>query len=239
MCGRYAASTDESALRELFVPDLVVEVPPASWNVAPTKHVPAVIEREDSSTGIVQRSLIAPRWGLVPSWSKGPVGPPLINARLETLVSKPVFRSALSKRRCLLPADGYYEWYETSQLSPKGKPLKQPFYIKPESGLMVMAGLYEFWRDPRADGQGDWLTSVTIITTRASDKLGHIHDRMPVVVSPQAWKPWLDPRLHDSSSALEVLTTGDAAQFDAYAVSTAVNSVANDSAELVLPLVES
>lgn len=239
MCGRYAASADEGALRELFELEQVLELPPASWNVAPTDHVPAVVERADKATGIVTRRLIAPRWGLVPSWSKGPGGPPMINARVETLVTKPAFRTALSTRRCLLPADGYYEWYETEQLTAKGKPMKQPFFIKPEIGLFVMAGLYEFWKDPSVEGPKAWLTSVTIITTRATDKVGHIHDRMPMTVPPEAWAAWLDPSQDDAEAAHELLTVTQPDDLDAYAVSTAVNTVANNSPDLVRPLAES
>lgn len=239
MCGRYAASADEGSLRELFELEQVLELPPASWNVAPTDHVPAVVERADKSTGIVTRRLIAPRWGLVPSWSKGPGGPPMINARLETLATKPAFRTALSKRRCLLPADGYYEWYETEQRTATGKPVKQPFFIKPSSGLLVMAGLYEFWKDPSVDGPEAWLTSVTIITTRSTDKVGHIHDRMPMTIPREAWAAWLDPSQDDAETAHELLTVVQPEEVEAYAVSTAVNAVANNSPDLVEPLAES
>ena len=239
MCGRYAASADEGTLREMFELEQVLELPPASWNVAPTDHVPTVVERADKGTGIVTRRLIAPRWGLVPSWSKGPGGPPMINARVETIETKPAFRTALAKRRCLLPADGYYEWYETDQLTAKGKPVKQPFFIRPESGLLVMAGLYEFWRDPAVEGPEAWLTSVTIITTHATDKLGHIHDRMPMIVPPEAWATWLDPGLEDPQAAHDLLTVTQPEDLEAYAVSTQVNTVANNTHELVEPLAES
>jgi putative SOS response-associated peptidase YedK len=239
MCGRYAASADEGTLREMFELEQVLELPPASWNVAPTDRVPTVVERADKGTGVVTRRLIAPRWGLVPSWSKGPGGPPMINARVETIETKPAFRTALAKRRCLLPADGYYEWYETGQLTAKGKPVKQPFFIRPESGLLVMAGLYEFWRDPAVEGPEAWLTSVTIITTQATDKLGHIHDRMPMIVQPEAWAKWLDPGLEDAQRAHDLLTVTSADALEAYAVSTEVNTVANNTPELVEPLAES
>lgn len=236
MCGRYAASADEGLLRETFELEQVLELPPASWNVAPTDPVPAVVERTDRETGEVVRKLVAPRWGLVPSWSKGPAGPPMINARVETIAEKPAFRTALAKRRCLLPADGYYEWYETGQVTAKGKPVKQPFFIRPESGLLVMAGLYEFWKDPATE---EWLTSATIITTRATDRLGHIHDRMPMIVSPESWAAWLDPSLEDPQAARDLLQVTAADALEAYAVSTAVNAVANNTAALVDPIKES
>lgn len=239
MCGRYAASADEGTLREMFELQQVLELPPASWNVAPTDQVPAVVERADKGTDVVTRRLIAPRWGLVPSWSKGPAGPPMINARVETITSKPAFRTALAKRRCLLPADGYYEWYETEQRTAKGKPVKQPFFIRPDAGLLVMAGLYEFWKDPSLDGPEAWLTSVVIITTRATDTLGHIHDRMPMVVPPEAWAKWLDPGLEDPQAARELLAVTQPDDLEAYAVSTQVNTVANNTPDLVLPIDES
>jgi len=163
----------------------------------------------------------------------------MINARVETIETKPAFRTALAKRRCLLPADGYYEWYETGQLTAKGKPVKQPFFIRPESGLLVMAGLYEFWRDPAVEGPEGWLTSVTIITTQATDKLGHIHDRMPMIIPPDAWADWLDPALEDPQAAHDLLTVTSVDALEAYAVSTQVNTVANNSPELVEPLAES
>lgn len=236
MCGRYAASADEGLLRETFELEQVLELPPASWNVAPTDHVPAVVERPDRETGVVARKLVAPRWGLVPSWSKGPGGPPMINARVESIAEKPAFRTALAKRRCLLPADGYFEWYETDLVTAKGKPVKQPFFIRPESGLLVMAGLYEFWKDPATE---EWLTSATIITTRATDRLGHIHDRMPMVIPPESWAAWLDPSLEDPQAARGLLSVTAADVLEAYAVSTAVNTVANNGPELVLPIEES
>lgn len=162
----------------------------------------------------------------------------MINARLETIAEKPAFRTALAKRRCLLPADGYYEWYETDQVTAKGKPVKQPFFIRPESGLLVMAGLYEFWKDPTIEGPEAWLTSVTIITTRATDRLGHIHDRMPMIVPPTSWEAWLDPSSEDPLRARDLLTV-TADDLEAYAVSTAVNTVANNTPDLVQPIAES
>jgi len=236
MCGRYAASADEGLLREAFELQEVLDLPAASWNVAPTDSVPAVLERADTQTGQVTRRLTGLRWGLVPSWAKGPGGPPMINARVETLASKPAFRTALSKRRCLLPADGYYEWYETERRTAKGKPVKQPFFIRPESGLLVMAGLYEFWRDPTS---GEWLVSTAIITTRATDRLGHIHDRMPMVIPPEQWAAWLDPGLTDAETAHGLLTVTAADSLEAYAVSTDVNAVANNDPHLVDPIEES
>ncbi len=140
-------------------------------------------------------------WGLVPFWSKDPTGASrMINARMETVAEKPAYRRAFERRRCLLPADGYYEWYATEQLTSKGKPRKQPFFIRPrDGGALAMAGLYEIWRDPtKADDDPDrfrWTT--TVLTTSAEDSLGHIHDRMPLMLEPDAYDAWLDPTSHD------------------------------------------
>lgn len=253
MCGRYAASANQADLVDTFVVDEVVGAPhPTPWvlprfNVAPTDPVAAVFERTDKQSGDRVRKLAGLRWGLVPSWSKGPSsGAPLINARLETLTTKPSFRKPLAARRCLIPADGYYEWYALTEpggsavLNQRGKPAKQPFYIHPVDGPLTMAGLYEYWRDPAADPDDPlaWVISCTIITTSASDDLGHIHDRMPVQVRPDDRAAWLDPALTDSAQALALTHIPDPGEMTAYAVSTAVNSVRNDGPELVAPLAE-
>ena len=154
----------------------------------------------------------------------------MINARVETVADKPSFRRAFSTRRCLLPADGYYEWYTTDQRDGRGKPVKQPFFIHPaDGGLYVMAGLYEFWKGPDAS----WLSTCTIITTSATDALGQIHDRMPMVVAKEAWGDWLDPGF--TGDPLDLLRV-PGPDLEAYAVSRAVGQVANNSPELVLPM---
>ena len=174
MCGRYAASADAELLEEIFVIDEVAGLlPPARYNIAPTDPVVAVVERaQRSDPAVVQRRLVELRWGLVPSWSRDAKGAArMINARLETLAQKPAFRKALAARRCLLPADGYYEWYAqpVDPSVPAGRrPPKQPFFIHPADGsLLAMAGLYEFWKNPT----GEWLSTCTIITTSATDAL--------------------------------------------------------------------
>ncbi|MCC6495149.1 MAG: SOS response-associated peptidase, partial [Propionibacteriaceae bacterium] len=170
------------------------------------------------------------RWGLVPSWSKDARGAArLINARVETVGEKPAFRKAFATRRCLLPADGYYEWYQLPG-DQGGKPVKQPYFIRPADGsLFVMAGLYEFWKAP----DGAWLTTATVITTSATDEVGHIHDRMPMAVPVENWAAWLDPDF--GSDARELLTV-PAGVLAYHPVSTAVNKVANDGPQLVEPL---
>ena len=179
------------------------------------------------------------RWGLVPSWAKDmSIGNRMINARAETLAEKPSFRRAFAKRRSLVPADGYYEWYTADEPpAAGGKPRKQPFFIRPKDGAaLAMAGLHEFWKDPATDS---WLVSFTIITTSAEDSLGHIHDRMPLFVEPDGWDAWLDPAPRPTEELLELLTPAAPGLLDAYAVSTAVNNVRNNGPELVAPLATS
>lgn len=222
MCGRYAASKDVANLMEEFEvarpPD---ETLPEDFNVAPSKQVYMVVERETDDG--VQRQLRTAKWGLVPSWAKDPkIGNRMINARLETAAEKPSFRRAWAKRRCLLPADGYYEWYA-------GEGPKQPFYIhRPDGHSLAMAGLYEFWKDG-----DDWLVTTCVLTTDAPDELGRIHDRMPLLVPHENWAAWLDPE-HKPTGDLVVpaMSMG----LEAYPVSTEVNNVRNNGRQLTDPL---
>jgi len=256
MCGRYASSASPDQLVEIFEVDEVPDLPDVAaltprWNIAPTDPVPAIVERADRDSGRVTRKLYAPRWGLVPSWSKQPgSGARMINARAETVAEKPSFRRAFAQRRCLIPADGYYEWYPLTEpdgtpVTAKGRPVKQPFWIHPfhregEPDIMAMAGIYEFWRDESkpAGDPGAWLTTCSIITTEATDSLGMIHDRMPMQVRQADWDRWLDPHLTDPAAAHRLLHAPRADEMGAYAVSTRVNTVANDGPDLVLPLDE-
>ncbi len=240
MCGRYAASANPDDLVEEFEVDRVDErerlVP--DWNVAPTKEVPAVLTRRDRSApeGTAPVRLLRPvRWGLVPSWAKDPsIGSRLINARMETVSEKPAFRRAFAKRRCLLPADGYYEWYGEQ----RGK--KQPFYITRRDGHpLAMAGLYEFWRDPSVDDSEDpaaWLWTCTVLTTQAEDDVGRIHDRMPLMVPPERRAEWLDPANDDTEAAAGLLVPAAPGALDAWPVATLVNNVRNNGPELVAPI---
>lgn len=243
MCGRYASSRQPEDLVEEFEIDQA-EVPhlEPDWNVAPTKDVYAVVQRPPSSGSSepAERQLRAMTWGLVPFWAKDPsIGTRMINARMETVAEKPAFRRAFERRRAILPADGYYEWYETSQLTAKGKPRKQPYYIRPrDGGVLAMAGLYEIWRDPeRADDDPlrfRWTT--TVLTTRAEDSLGQIHDRMPLMLSADRYAEWLDPTLNDRSRLLDLLEPAAPGRLEATPVSTLVSNVRNNGPELVEPI---
>lgn len=246
MCGRYAASRSPDDLVEEF--EAVVrpeETLGPDYNVAPTKKVYAVMDRHPRGEpgGAVRRELAVVRWGLVPSWAKDPsIGSRMINARMETVAEKPAFRRAFAKRRCLLPADGYYEWYtpEDGPRGKNGKPLKQPFFIHPaDGGILAMAGLYELWRDPTRpdDDRHAWLLTTTVLTTTAEDAVGVIHDRMPLLVEPQRWHDWLDPDLDGTARDLSTLLVPAApGRLDAYPVSTAVNSVRNNGPALLEPV---
>jgi len=246
MCGRYASSRKPEDLVEEFEVDKVVsdEPLPADYNVAPTKDVYAVMDRvpRDAPEGTpAERRLTTVTWGLVPSWAKDrKIGSRMINARLETLTEKPSFKRAVAKRRCLLPADGYYEWYETDQIGPRGKPVKQPFYITPkDGGVMAMAGLYEIWRDKAVDdpdSPGAFLWTCTVITTSAEDSVGHIHDRMPMLVEPESYGAWLDAERTSFDDVAGVLVPAAPGRLDAYPVSTDVNNVRNNGAALVAAL---
>ncbi|WP_214409377.1 SOS response-associated peptidase [Sphaerisporangium fuscum] len=239
MCGRYASARKRQELLEEFQVGLdgtSAELP-ADYNVAPTKRVYAVLTRPEEQAAEAKaepvRQLQVLKWGLVPSWAKDPsIGNRMINARLETLAEKPSFRRAFAHRRCLLPADGYYEWYRAD------KKTKQPYFIHPEDGgVMAMAGLYEYWKDPtRADDDPlKWLVTCTVITTTAEDHLGHIHDRMPLIMKPDMWSDWLDPALTEPDKVLDLLASAPPSGLVAYPVSSEVNSVRNNGPHLIDP----
>jgi putative SOS response-associated peptidase YedK len=243
MCGRYASSRrPEDLIEEFEVVDSRVPEPLApDYNVAPTKEVYAVVERPPSkeSPEPPARQLRVVKWGLVPSWAKDPsIGNRMINARMETVAEKPAYKRALAVRRCLLPADGYFEWYPTDEKTKAGKPKKQPFFIHPkDDGSLAMAGLYEIWRDPTRDDDADdrFLWTCTVITTDAEDDVGKIHDRMPLMVERDRWAAWLDPRT-DKDSVLDLLVPAAPGRLEAYPVSTMVNAVKNNGPELIAPL---
>ncbi|WP_375426479.1 SOS response-associated peptidase [uncultured Friedmanniella sp.] len=254
MCGRYASTASPAQLAQEFeVDDLFDDLPGPDYNVAPTVAVPAVFERRLKESGEVRRRLAPLVWGLVPSWAKdAKVGSRMINARVETVAEKSAYAKAFRARRCLLPAAGFYEWYSPpagpSPLAAPApgkkaaKPVKQPFYLhRTDGGPLVMAGIYEIWRDPskERDDESAWLRTCSVITTTATDAAGHIHDRMPMVVPRESIDRWLDPALTDPAQVLELLAVTEADALEAYAVSTAVNSVQNNDPSLLEPLAES
>lgn len=241
MCGRYASSRspeDLAAEFEILDPRLERALP-ASYNVAPTDEVYAVLDRPPKGGIEPVRQLRVVRWGLVPSWAKDPgIGSRMINARMETVAEKPAYRKAFAQRRCLVPADGYYEWYPTEQRTAKGKVKKQPFFIRPADGsVLAMAGLYELWRDPTRSEEDPerWRWTCTVLTTSAPDDLGRIHDRMPLLVTRERRDAWLDPT-SATDELPDLLVPAQQHGLEAYPVSTAVGSVANNGPELVDPL---
>jgi len=225
MCGRYVIIMTPEAMRRLFG---YPEQPnfPARYNVAPTQPIPIVRMVEG------KRQFALVRWGLIPSWVKNPKGfALLINARGESVNDKPAFRNAMKRRRCLIPADGFYEWQEAG-----GK--KRPFVVRPKSGEgksggpIAFAGLWECWMGPN----GEEMETAAIVTTDANRTLGAIHPRMPVVVPPDAFDFWLDCANVDALTAAALLTAPREDFFEAYEISTAVNRVANDGPKLIEPL---
>lgn len=243
MCGRYVVTKKPQELAQEFAVDHIAVDGPVEpdYNVAPTKNVPAILTRtrREQDGGGLERQLRAVRWGLVPSWAKDPsIGNRLINARVETAAEKPAFRKAFAERRCILPADGYYEWQE--QPPPEGakKAPKQPFFIhRPDHATLPMAGLYELWRDPTRehDDPNAWLWTVTVLTTNATDELGRIHDRAPMIVPPDAYDIWLAPHAGDADELRSLLIPATVGM-QADPVSTAVNNVRNQGPDLIKPL---
>jgi putative SOS response-associated peptidase YedK len=183
------------------------------------------------------RELRVVRWGLVPFWAKDiSIGSRLINARSETVATKPAFRRAFARHRCLLPADGFYEWEKSGD---QKKAAKQPYYIRREDGgVLAFAGLYELWRDKdRPDDDPDsWLWTATIITTRAEDEVGRIHDRMPMVIEPARWTDWLDPAATSAEALHGLMTPAASVHLTTYPVSTEVNSVRHNGPGLIEPM---
>jgi putative SOS response-associated peptidase YedK len=242
MCGRYASSRRPEDLVEEFEIDKVevTESLQPDYNVAPTKQVYAVVERAPQEETAAERQLRTLRWGLVPFWAKDPsVGSRMINARMETVHEKPAYRRAFATRRCLLPADGYFEWYPTEQRTKAGKPVKQPFFIHPaDGGVLAMAGLYEIWRDKTRDDDDPsrFLWTCTVLTTKAEDSVGHIHDRMPLLVEPDRYGAWLDPDRAEVEDLKRLLVPAAPGRLDAYPVTTQVNNVRNNGPELLDPL---
>lgn len=223
MCGRYLLKTALEELARLFG---FVERPNLAphYNIAPTQEVPVIRQRRQPAG---ERSLAALRWGLVAPWADNPkAGPPLINARAESLLEKPTFRGAFQKRRCLVPADGYYQWRE-------GDVTKQPYLVaRKDRAPFALAGIWERW-GPRQDPAAA-LDSFTIITTDANDFLSSFHHRMPVVLPAESYAAWLDPDA-DGESVAELLAPAPNDLLEAVPLGKALNSNRADGPELLEP----
>lgn len=221
MCGRYRLSRRKELLAQHFRADFTGVDWEPHYNIAPTQMVPVV---RQSHQGLLRASLM--RWGLIPSWAAGPaIGARTINARSETVASRASFRESLQTRRCLVPADGFYEW----QRRARGK---QPFCFEVGEGeIFAFAGLWDRWRGP--DGQA--IESCTILTTTPNDLLADVHDRMPVILAPEYSERWLDPSLQDAAKVVPLLQPFASNLMKRYPVSTRVNWVANDGPECSSP----
>ncbi|MGI9048444.1 MAG: SOS response-associated peptidase [Rubrobacteraceae bacterium] len=212
MCGRYTLATPVERLAEAFgVGGSLPELSP-NYNVAPTQEVAAVLVDGD------ERRLEMLRWGLIPSWAKDPeIGARMINARSETVPEKPSFRSAFRKRRCLIPADGFYEWQKTNNG-------KQPFYARMRDGSpFAFAGLWESWRD----NDGPEVRTCTILTTNPNELMAQVHNRMPVILPPDYYGLWLDPDAEEDALT-ELFDSYPDEAMETYPVSRFVNSPSNN-----------
>jgi len=225
MCGRYVAATPPDQIASYFGAESPEALLEPSYNVAPTNDVYAVLS--DGST----RHVDAFHWGLVPMWAKDPkIGSKMINARAETLAGKSAYKSAFKRRRCLIPADGFYEWKKDPGAPPKAK--KQPYFIhRPDGEPFAFAGLWEVWKGPNKDQEP--LRSCTIITTAPNEAMAAIHDRMPVILPPSAWDTWLDREQDDLELLGRLLVPSRPEIIVMHPVSTEVNNVRNRGEHLI------
>ena len=219
MCGRYAVTSSPEVIRALFRYREQSNFPPR-YNVAPTQPI-AIVRLVDG-----RRHFALVRWGLLPSWVKDPkTFTLLINARGESVIDKPAFRAAMRRRRCLVPADGFYEWQRAGER-------KRPYFVRLKSGgPLAFAGLWETWTGP----DGEELETAAIVTTKANRLLAPLHERMPVIVPPDGFDLWLDCAKVDAQTAAAVIAPAAESLLEAYQVSAAVNRTANDGPILLAP----
>jgi putative SOS response-associated peptidase YedK len=223
MCGRYRLSKRKQSVEEYFDAVSGEEDWSPRYNIAPTQPVPVI--RQNPKEPIRELSLM--KWGLIPSWGKdGSGAASMINARSETASTKPAFRDALKFRRCLLPADGFYEWKRDGKA-------KQPYCFEVNEGeLFAFAGIWERWKDP----SGGWIKTCAILTTTPNTVTSAVHDRMPVILDTYSYDLWLDPGMSNASEVSELLKPFDAKLMRSYPVSSRINHVANDDAECSRPV---
>ncbi|MBG6181826.1 SOS response-associated peptidase [Arthrobacter sp. CAN_A1] len=233
MCGRFVIAGNKQALVDTFevITDQSPDIQP-SWNVAPMQDIRFITERPDAD-GVLERRLETARWGLVPVWSKDPkAGARMINARSETITEKPSFRTAAAKRRALIPMNGYYEWQKNQDGT------KTPTYLHPENEdeLLAVAGLYEFWPNPELaeDHPEKWLVTATVITTSATDALGHIHERSPLIIPKDLQVDWLDSATTDKNQVRELVNAMPEPHLVPRVVGKEVGSVRNNGPQLIV-----
>jgi len=222
MCGRFVSKAKKEEIEKEFkveISDGNLSTP--RYNIAPTQMIAAVAEIEN------EREISLFKWGLVPHWAKDEsIGNKLINARAETLTEKPSFREAFARRRCIIPVSGFYEWMRVA------KDAKQPFYFYlKDKEVFGFAGLWEEWLDKET---GELTETCTIITTEANEVLKPVHDRMPVILKSDSYEEWLNPKIKDTAKLQNLLVPYPANEMSSHAVSRAVNSPSEDSAELIV-----
>jgi putative SOS response-associated peptidase YedK len=224
MCGRYRLSRRKQIIEEHFDAVSGEEDWVPRYNIAPTQPVPVIRQHPKEP----RRDLSLLRWGLIPSWANDSSGAVrMINARAETAATLPAFRQALKMRRCLIPADGFYEWQRNS--APK-----QPYCFEVRAGeLFAFAGLWDRWKDP----MGQWTRSCSILTTTPNAVTSSVHDRMPVILDRDDYDLWLDPGMQNTAVVIDLLRPFDAQAMRCYPVSSRVNQVQNDDAECSKPVV--
>jgi putative SOS response-associated peptidase YedK len=243
MCGRYVAVSSPTILAERFdVDEVRIEVTEPSYNVTPRAEVPVIAESRrgiDSPDGT--RVLDVVRWGLVPSWAESlSIGDRQINARAERIRTANAYKRAFARRRCIIPADGFYEWRALTSASegdagPKKK-IKQPWFFRRRDGEpLAFAGVWEIWHDPAQGDDAPRIRTCSIITTRANELVAPVHDRMPVVLPESAWAEWLDRENHDIDRLHRLLVPAPVDELDAWPVTTLVNKPENNGPELVEP----
>jgi putative SOS response-associated peptidase YedK len=234
MCGRYQSTSSPEAIAEYFDAEVAAPELDRSFNVAPSNDVYGVVATPQG------RRLEAFHWGFVPSWAKDiKMGMKMINARAETVATSGAFKTSFAKRRCIVPADGFYEWQAVAGPpdQPKKKAKKQPMYICRRDGKPIaFAGLWAVWKDPKGGPEATWLHSLTIITTDANATMVPVHDRMPVILPESTWEEWLDPTNHDTERLARLLVPAPDDLLELRPISTAVNDVRNNGPELIEPL---
>ena len=244
MCGRFVVARTVGEIQTIFeADDIVGEMPGISYNVAPTQPIAILVDRafekapDGSPLGELSREIHSARWGLVPRWAKSPTEhAPLINGRIESILEKPSFKDSVVRRRCVIPASGYYEWHVAADGT------KQPFYITAGTdGMFALAGLYEWWSDPAKDAKDPsrWLLSATTLTKHTAPELAHIHDRNPVLLSPDTFEAWLDPHIEGDADLLKAVAIDSdmvAGEAEFYKVGSEVGKVSNNSANLISPI---
>ena len=232
MCGRFVSSSTPEKIAEYFGAAFEGETLGENYNVAPTNDIYAVVAGPDGAP-----RLEVFHWGLIPVWAKErKLGQKMINARSETLASKPAFKGVFKKHRCIIPMDGFYEWQAGQPGGPvtkAGKPAKQPMFIQRLDGEpLAVAGLWSAWKDPAAEGD-EWLHTASVVTTSANATMAPIHDRMPVILPESAWATWLDRGNEDIETLSGLLLPASDSLLTTHAVSTDVNNVRNKGPELI------